>query len=163
MCVCPRWFWLHREDAWMASLLFLNICVYDFSQHTSALGHEHTMQVSLNQRWGSAPPCKVPRMKTSAKTMHAKTSKPEDYKISKAEPASALLLHVLLLYEHAMTISIIVITTTGFHPKQTHGTTDARFDQAAKFRWRAVWFSRKRRNSDRQAAGRRDPVRLADR
>ena len=129
------------------------VFVYDFSQHTSALGHEHAMQVSLNQRWGSAPPCKALHMKTSAKTMHAKTTKPDDswrqscsqnshykqqsnhYKTSIVEPASALLMQVLLLYEHARTISIIVITTTGFHPKQTHGTTDARFDQAAKFRW----------------------------
>ena len=139
-----------KTHGWPASSFY--VFVYDFSQHTAALGHEHTMQVSLNQRRGSAPPCKVPRIKTSAKTMHAKTSKLKHssrricsqnshykqqathYKTSKAEPASALLIQVLLLYEHAVTISIIVITTTGFHPKQTHGTTDARFDQAAKFR-----------------------------
>ena len=64
VCVCASdgFGCIVKTHGWAASA-FVYVFVYDFSKHTSALGHEHTMQVSLNQRWGSAPPCKVPRMK----------------------------------------------------------------------------------------------------
>ena len=58
VCVCLRWFWLHREDAWMASLLFFMFLYTTFRSIESKVRIGSSLQSAAHENKRENDACK---------------------------------------------------------------------------------------------------------